>query len=397
LISLRSGYNDNIRLTPAEHDSVWETTLSPSVKLGVAREHQGLFGTARASIRRYSGGSGLNSSDLLNREDYFLTANAYHQTLRDVFRTKLNYSETSTLDAELDNFGNVVNQQATLRRVVLWPSWERALNERTWLNVGYQATKVDFPDDPGVPDLVAYDYDAISTSLIRQFTPRTQGTLAAAYSRYQPDTLAGLNSNTISYQAGISRNFSETTVASFLAGQRQTTSDTLIATGFCIGAEPGAGFPACNGGIAIPTGTAKDEIENTGSVYSANITKILEAGSLSASLSRASNPSSQGQILDTTRLILTAKHRFSETLRARLTAEYNTRETIVNRVGREGQQEDRTLLRVRSRLSWGWRREWEITGEYEYAENENELSRKATRNAVYVTVTYRPTKSYLSR
>ena len=36
-ISLRTGYNDNIRLTTADHDSVWETALRPSVKFGVAK------------------------------------------------------------------------------------------------------------------------------------------------------------------------------------------------------------------------------------------------------------------------------------------------------------------------------------------------------------------------
>ena len=45
-ISLRSGYNDNIRLTTRDHDSVWETALTPAVKFGAAREHQGLFGDA---------------------------------------------------------------------------------------------------------------------------------------------------------------------------------------------------------------------------------------------------------------------------------------------------------------------------------------------------------------
>ena len=57
-ISLRTGYNDNIRLTAADHDSVWETALSPSVRFGVAKENQGLSGDAGFAIRRFSGGSG---------------------------------------------------------------------------------------------------------------------------------------------------------------------------------------------------------------------------------------------------------------------------------------------------------------------------------------------------
>jgi len=397
-IVLKSGYNDNIRLTSAPHDSVWETYLIPSVRFGVANENQGLYGDARVSIQRFSGGSGANSSSQLDRENYFLATTAYHQTLRNAFRANLDYSERSTRDAELDEFGNVVNQEATLQQLTLGPSWDRTLNERTWLNVAYQATSVDFPDDPGVSDLIAYDYDFLTTSLVRQITPRMQGTLSASYSRYQPDTVAGLNSNTLSYRAGISRNFSETLVASFHAGQRQTTSDTLIATGFCIGAEPGSNFPTCTDGTAIPTGTAKDETRNNGSVYSASITKTLETSSLSAAISRASNPTSQGQILDTTRYSLIAAHQFSETLRADLSIKYNTRDVIVNQLGREPvDQTTRSLLRIGPTFSWKWRREWVFGGEYRYTESKDQFSRKATGNAVYLTLRYRPTKMYVSR
>jgi len=228
-ISLRTGYNDNIRLTTADHDSVWETTLTPAVKFGVAKEHQGLFGGASASIRRFSGGSGRESSSTLDREDYHLNTNAYHKTPRNVFKANLNYTRDSTLDSELDETGNVIDVRATRERITLGPSWEAMLTEKTRLKLGYQYTDVSFSDDPGITDLVKYNYDVFSSALIHQLTARNQGTLSASYSRYQPDT--DLDSDTLSLQAGISRNFSETLVASFLAGVRRTTSDQY--TGIC--------------------------------------------------------------------------------------------------------------------------------------------------------------------
>jgi hypothetical protein len=106
-ISLRTGYNDNIRLKSADHDSVWETALSPSVKFGAAKETQGLFGDAGFSIRRFSGGSGRDSSSVLDREDYHLNTNAYHQTERNTFRGNINYTRDSTLDSALDDTGDV--------------------------------------------------------------------------------------------------------------------------------------------------------------------------------------------------------------------------------------------------------------------------------------------------
>ena len=68
-ISLKTGYNDNIRLTAQDHDSVWETALTPLVKFAVAEENRGLSGDARVSVRRFSGGNDRESSDILDRED----------------------------------------------------------------------------------------------------------------------------------------------------------------------------------------------------------------------------------------------------------------------------------------------------------------------------------------
>jgi len=394
-VSLRTGYNDNIRLTTAAHDSVWETDLSPSVKFGVARENQGVFGVAGFAIRRFSGGSGRESSSVLDREDYHLNTNAYHRTERNTFSGNIIYTRDSTLDSQLDETGNVVSNRATRDRFTLGPSWERILSEKMRLNLNYQFTTVSYSDDPGISNLVKYDSQVLSSSLVRQFTPRIQGTISASYSRYEPET--GFDSSTINLQAGISRNFSETLVASFLAGQRKTTSDSLYATGGCLGADPGASFPSCTGGIAIPTGTRNDETDTSGSVFSANITKTLETGVLRASLSRSTNPGSNGELLDATRLSLFGEHRFTEKLRTTLSIGITQNETIVNRVGRETNQDKETYINIIPRVSYRWSREWELAGDYQYAKNKTANSNTATRNAVYLTLSYRPMKVSLSR
>lgn len=394
-ISLRSGYNDNIRLTASGHDSVWETALTPAVNFGVSKENQGLFGNASASIRRFSGGSGRESSSILDREDYNFNTNAYNNTQRNTLRANLNYTRDTTLDSELDETGNVIDARATRERITLGPSWETLLTERTRLGLGYQYTDVSYSDDPGRANLINYDYHVFSSSLVRQLSPRIQGTLSASYSRYKPDT--GLESKTRNIQAGISRNFSETLVASFLAGQRETTSDRLIGTGFCVFATPDAKFPECNGGFTFPSGTTTDELDTSGSVFSANITKTLETGTLSASLSRSSNPSSNGELLDTTQLILSADHKLTEKLKSTLRIQYTKNQTIVDTLGRETDQTDETFFRIKPRISWRWQREWVLAGEYEYAENDDRHSNTATRNAFYLTLNYLPMKISISR
>jgi len=184
---------------------------------------------------------------------------------------------------------------------------------------------VSFSDKEDFQRLIEYDYHQFSAALLRQLTPSLEGTLSTAYSSYQPDS--GFDSDTVNIQVGISRSFSETLSTSWLAGYRETTSDTLTATGFCVGADPGAKFPKCTGGSPVQTGTAKDDDNNSGSVYSAGITKLLEKGELSANLSRSSNPGNDGELLDTTRLVLTGTHKFSEKLRTSLQIVYSNAET----------------------------------------------------------------------
>jgi lipopolysaccharide assembly outer membrane protein LptD (OstA) len=242
---------------------------------------------------------------------------------------------------------------------------------------------------------VGYDYHVASASLVRQLTPRVQGTLSAGYSSFLPDT--DFDSDTLSLQAGLTTNFSESLVASFLAGQRQTTSDSTIITGFCIGGGINASWPSClpNGTPSLPI-SIKTEVETTSPVFSASLTKTLETGSLSASLSRSSSPSSDGELLDATRLILAGDYKHTETLSSSLKIEYTENETIVNQAGVLSQDTEE-FFRVTPRVSWRWRREWTFAGEYQYARNDDVNRPKATRNAVYVTVSYRPPKRSISR
>lgn len=395
-ISLRTGYNDNIRLTTRDHDSVWEAALSPAIKFGLKTETSGISGDAGLAIRRFTGGSGLESSNALDREDYLFSTDAFHNTRRSSFKANINYTRDSTLDSELDETGNVIDDRATRDRISLGPSWTSALTELTRLELAYQFTNVDYSNDPGIANLVSYKYHAATASLTRQLTPRLQGTIAAGSTRFLPST--DFDSDTLSLQAGLTMEFSETLTSSFLAGQRRTTSDSFTGTGFCIGALPGATFPSCTGGIPIPTGLANSEVETDSLVFSASITKKLETGSLSAALSRSSSPGGNGELLDATRLVLRGEYKFTETFKSSLDIEYTENETIVSRVGFVTNQQKETFFRVTPRVAWRWSREWELAGQYQYAENDDPLiTGTATRNAVYATLSYWPARLSISR
>ena len=395
-ISLRGGYNDNIRLDTGPEDSVWEKAIEPSVRFGVAKEDRGLFGKAYASVRRFSGGSGRNSSSVLDREDYHFDTDAYYATERNRFSGLVNYTRDSTLDSELDQTGQALSSRATREIITLGPRWIHTLNETTQLDTSYSFTTVSYADEENFQRLIEYDYHQLSAALVHQLTPQLQGTLSTAYSSYQPDT--GFDSDTTNIQVGISRSFSETLSTSWLAGYRETKADTLIATGFCLGADPGANFPGCKGGSPVQTGTTKDDDTSSGSVFSASITKLLEKGEISANLSRSSNPSSDGELLDTTRLILAGDYKFSEKLRSSLSISYSNAETI-SRVSNALRKTDEDIFRVRPKIYWKWSQQWQLAAEYEYAEREDKdrFSGTATRNAFYLTLSYQQPKISISR
>jgi hypothetical protein len=400
-ISLRGGYNDNVLLSTGPHSSVWEADLIASTKFGVAKENQGLFGDAGVTVRRFSGGSGREASDLLDREDYFFNTDAYHQTERNIYRGNLNYIRDSTQDSEVDQTGSFTNVYATRIRKTAGASWARTLTEKMSLDLGYQYNDISFADDPGVVDLIPYKFNVLTGSLNYQITPRTVGILQGSGSAYKPDT--NLDSNTWNIQAGVNSAFNETIDLSILAGYRKTTSKTEYVTNvFC--ADPGASLPDCDGSDPIVE-TEKGKTKTNGSVYSASITKRLEKGSLSAALSRTQQPDLNGRLLDSNQLRLNGVYRLTEMLQSSLGVQYSENETIINIFGRDAndaviQEESNRKEKYFSiipRISWQFLREWKLSGEYQYAKRKDRLKNTASRNAVYLTLSYVPTKLSISR
>jgi len=398
-VTLRTGYNDNIRLTSVDHDSVWETVLRPAVKFGVATENKGLTGNADFSIRRFTGGSGLESSDRLDREDVDLNLNAYHRMERGNSGLGVTITRDSTLDSELDDTGNVIEERATRLSQTLSPSWSRLLTERMRLDLSYRFTTVGYSDELPPLDLIGYNYDVFSASLVRMFSARINGTASYSYSRYKPEI--GFDSDTLSLQAGASWNVSQTLSSSILAGLRKTTtfSTALVPTGFCVGADPGAGFPDCTGGFPVLTEyiSVPNDIKNTGAVFSASLSKQLEKTSLSVSLTRSASPSGNGELLDTTSLRVSGERRFTEKLGASLSIQLTDRETITN-TGTGSDTGNRRFFRITPKISWRWRHDLRLTAAYEYAENEyaNNVG-NPSRNAVYLALNYQRPRISLSR
>ena len=401
-ISLRTGLDDNIRLTSDDsiddQDTVWELRVTPRVNFGMITENKGITGKARYSVRRFHGGSGANSSSNLDREDAKFNLNSFYNTYRDSLGLALGFTRDSTLDSELDETGKAISQRATRLVYTASPYWSRILTERMRLNLNYRFTKVEYSDDFGVSDLTEYESHFMSSSLERMITERTSASAVASYSRYEPET--NLDSRTLSLQGGLSTTFSETLSASFLAGWRKTTSDQAIPTGFCIGGDPGSGFPGCGGGVPVVTGIETDDSDNDGSVYTFKINKQFTAGSLSASLVRQATPTgSNGQLLETNTLRVYANRRIRKRLTTSITAQVTDRETITSTTsGINPDSDNRKYYAISPSVTWNWSRDLDLSATYRYRKVERDVtSDNATSNAFYLTLDYRLPKMAVSR
>lgn len=394
-ISLRTGYDDNPRLTSSPHDSVWETALSPAMRFGLATETQGITGDARMSVRRYFGGTGPESSSALDREDYYLKSSAFHKSLRDTYRFAANYTRDSTLESQLDQ-GVITTARATRAFLDTGPTWTHMLDNLSSLELGYRLNLVRYSDKPTGSALIDYNYHTFSGTWSRVLSERITGQLAAGYSSYQPDT--GFDSDTLTLQAGISANIREDITATLLLGQRATTYDKLVTSGFCIGGTPGSSFDNCaaNGGIPVISGTRKGSFDSSSLVFSSSILRKLETGSLSAGLTRSSSPGGNGELLDTTRLLFNGDYKLTETLKPSLKIEYTENETIVNATGSTSQDKN-TFFRVVPKLTWQWQREWTMAAEYSFSSRDQASTGTADRNQLYFTLSYLPTKLSVSR
>lgn len=395
-IEMRSGYDSNIRLTPGQHDAVWENVLSPSVAFGRTLTNTGVTGKARMSIRRFSGGSGLESSKLLDREDYHLDTNYYFNTPLSNFKANLDYTLDSTQDSELDQTGIVINTRTAREKLSLGPSWSKNITPLNRIDLSYQYNSVNFPDGNASTQLVNYDYHVASTALTHTLTQRLQAVASAGFSRYLPDS--SLDSDTVSLQGGLTALISQTLTGSVQVGQRLTTTKVTSPSGICVGAIPGATFPSCNGGSPVQTGITNVNVDSVSPVYGLNITKSLLSGSLSAALTRSSLPGGNGELLDSTRLTMSGNYRNTETFNTSLTIEYTENSIIVNQNGIAPVQDKTKFYRITPAIGWHWRREWILSGQYRYTYNDDpQTSGTATSNSVYATLTYQPGKISVSR
>ena len=359
---------------------------------------RGIRGNAWANIRRYTGGSGRESSNSLDREDYHGDLFGFYNTLRNNWGLRLDYTKDSTLDSQLEETG-LVSDRVTRHRYIFNPTWSRILTQRIRLDANYSYNQVDYSNNFQAR-LSDYKYQRVSTGLVYELSERDSLTLQAAYADFDPEF--GADSETASLQAGYSREFNETLRASIFAGGRRTKTngDETIPSGFCVGSNPGAQFPECPGGIPVVTGFNTNGISDTstGSIFSADITKDWQTASITMSLSRQVTPTGFGDLIDKKRAKVVGRKRLSRLLTSSLSIEYFKTEGVNTESDVTSRRVDRELFRIIPHLRWRLTREWDLGASYEYTRQDRKNSENdAKRHAAYLTLTYRWPRISMSR
>lgn len=369
-VSLRGEYNDNIRLTTAEHDAVWGLILHPKLALSRRTELWDLSATGRVRGAAYEGQDGLNTVD------NFLDIAAKRQLERGSLEASAGLAYDTTLQTEfLDlDTGLVVNQIDRTRKE-LRVAGSYILTEATWVEgaLGYSTIEYDGGEIYGLLD---YDYLTPSLTLIHQLDARVKVFTVLSHSRVDYERADQLESKTDSMQIGGSYDLSERWKLNGSIGARRTSTSNVVPV-----ERPG--FE-----IFYPFiyDLADRESETTGLVYNAALSRSFETGNISLNATRSITPSSTGTDTDTTSVSINADRRFNAKLSGRLAVSYFQSESV----GNTRTLADRERYRVEPSLSWSLDRDLRLSTGYSYTHVSRGSAGAGTadNNAVFVSLGY---------
>lgn len=354
-VSLRSQYDDNIRLTRSAHESVAGLWLSPQVKLNYESEIALLSGSGALNIQRYSRDSALDTTDTL------LHLIGRHKYETGSYGLTVDYVKDTTLESELQQTGQV--QVRTPRRSLnVGPDSMLRVTERMDLAAGYRYSDVTYDNAPPF-GLFDYRFHTLYSTLEYKVTQLDEATASLSYSRYDPSN-STLRLNDASFLLGYKRSLSET-VQSF------------VSAGIVNISGPGA-----------PTGATKRAVGN------ASLDQQYERGTLGIRLSREIEPSGSGSLALVNRAAIASSFRPLESVSLFLDgAIYRT--TYVGFVPASGES---TYFQAEPRVTWTFMRDWSLQAGYVYRHLKDRTEPSAaTGNLVYVSLGYNWPKLAASR
>ena len=369
-------YNDNLSLTTQPHDSVYGSTITPTLDLRVSSEIWQIRGDMAASRRRFPGNRNFDSDN----QFYNLAAN--YRMERSTWQLAGSRSETTTFsEQQITPDTGVVEVQRKYDSYRVNPSWTWAMDQLTQLQLAYSLSAISYVDGQSVG---LYDYTArgVTAQLSKSLDPRYQVFVSTTYSVFNiPSTT--LKTNSTIYQAGINWSFSQTLNGTFSAGLRRASNEqqAVVCT-------------VSFGSVCLQTATNTQSTKQSSSVYNASLEKKYEVTRARLTFSRTYDPTGLGGIVRTDSQNLALDRRFSSRLTGTFTADnYNyTPETgdLTN--------VKRHYYGFAPGLKWAWTNELNVNLTYRYSHIKRvENEQPATSNSFYLTFNYQWPKMAISR
>lgn len=427
-------FDDNRRLTTADHESVWGNELTAGGRGRYRTELTEISITPKFRQRRFS-----NEKEILDRDDFLFDADLEHTGERSRLELGLSLDYRGSLTTDLES-STRTNVNVDARDRALSGSWSYALDARNSVQVAGSYSDIDY-ENSTTTGLSGYRFASVSVTGIRSLTERDQVSLTVFNSRYtQPRNITVSNNvattqesetDTVGFQLGYSRSFTENLLGSVSLGTRNSDSEsqtsqafdvtTPIGVGgqrvsaaaannkvditgdplrvpagstfllgglFPVVAGDGADFTAAPGTVLlVPPGTGVllsdvDE-SSSGLAINASIEQALETLDWSVSYSRSLSPQADGDLNERDDLQVRLRQEFSQRLSGTLDGRYYED----GAVGDSGQNE-RKFFRLAAGLNWRLDRNWTLGGRYQFRRNENSVGDAAESNAVFITLTY---------
>lgn len=382
-VRLEGIYDDNFRLDPDVPDDVAVARISPAVKVSRITETTDIAGLLRVDGNFYFGDDETQGRQLDNQSNQLLDLSYFRvgelsrlggvlSFRRDTLLRTIGASEdtddvTEDPDSTDDVDEGLTRANVERRRLVLGPSWNRLLTERTEVGLSYQFTDVSLSDvdlsadETGSGGVSDYQTHGVGAELLTRVTEIDRLALVFEGRRYDTDE-DDRQLNNYDLQAGVVHEFSETTTGLFTVGARYTEFDFL-----------------------------GEEFDGSDTGFAATLSGTKRTGltTFNGTIERTATPSVSGNLVETDQIIFNLSRLLSERASFLLRSRIFETEAIGQGQVATASLANRRFISIEPRLRYELSPSWALETAYEYRrEKEFDETGSADSNAVFLSLIY---------